>query len=196
MTTTPRRTIAAAITALALTTPVVLSTAASAAPDEKPAATTTPQTKQLVRAITVKDARLERLSTADRTAVLADENEAGVVSNIVTDRKALATLKSEAEAADSTLDTRAVRTELRDFRVLNYVLSTNILRQAEAIADEAAADPEAVAHLDEAVAAAQAITACSTKSDVRDARAHLRLAKNELDEVEVEDEVEAPAPTT
>ena len=196
MTTTPRRTIAAGIAALTLTTPVALSTAASAAADEDSAATTKSPTKQLVRTITVKDARLERLSTADRTTVLADEHEAVVVSNIGADRAALATLRSEAEAADSTLDTRAVRTELRDFRVVNYVLSTNILRQAEAIADEAAADPEAVAHLDEAVTAALDITAASTKSDVREARAHLRLAKNELDEDEVEDEVEAPAPTT
>ena len=141
----------------------------------------------------MKDARLERLSTADRTTVLADEHEAVVVANIGADRAALATLRSEAEAADSTLDTRAVRTELRDFRVVNYVLSTNILRQAEDIADEAAADPEAVAHLDEAVTAALAITAESTKSDVREAREHLRLAKNELDEDEVEDEVERRA---
>ena len=194
MTATPHRTLAAGIAALALTTPVALSTAASAATDESPAGTTKSQTKQLVKTIGVKDARLERLSTADRTTLLADEHEAGVVSNIDADRLALATLRSEAEAADSTLDTRVVRTELRDFRVVNYVLSTNILRQAEEIADEVAADPEAVAHLDEAVTSALAITAESTKAEVRDARAHLRLAKNELDEDEDEDE--APAPTT
>jgi len=193
MTATPHRTLAAGIAALALTTPVALSTAAAAAPDEEPAATTKSQTKQLVRTISVKDARLERLSTADRTTVLADEHEATVVSSIGADRAALATLRSQAEAADSTLDTRAVRAELRDFRVVNYVLSGNILRQAEEIADEAAADPEAAAHLAEAVTAALAITAESTKSDVRDAREHLRLAKNELED-EVEDE--APAPTT
>jgi hypothetical protein len=193
MTATPHRTLATGIAALALTTPVALSTAAAAAPDEEPAATTTSQTKQLVRTISVKDARLERLSTADRTTVLADEHEATVVSSIGADRAALATLRSQAEAADSTLDTRAVRAELRDFRVVNYVLSGNILRQAEEIADEAAADPEAAAHLAEAVTAALAITAESTKSDVRDAREHLRLAKNELED-EVEDE--APAPTT
>jgi hypothetical protein len=190
MTATPHRTLAAGIAALALTTPVALSTAASAASP----ADTKSQTKQLVKTIAVKDARLERLSTADRTTLLADEHEAGVVSNIGTDRAALAALRSEAEAADSTLDTRAVRKELRDFRVVNYVLSVNILRQAEEIADEAAADPEAVAHLDEAVSSALAITAESTKPEVRDARAHLRLAKNELDEDE--DEVEEPAPTT
>jgi len=192
MTATPHRTLAAGIAALALTTPVALSTAAAAAAAEEPAATTKSQTKQLVRTISVKDARLERLSTADRTTVLADEHEATAVSSIGADREALATLRSAAEAADSTLDTRAVRAELRDFRVVNYVLSGNILRQAEAIEADAAADPEAAAHLDEAVAAALAITAESTKSDVRDARAHLRLAKDELDE----DEVEAPAPTT
>lgn len=196
MTATPRRTLAAGIAALALTTPVAMSTAAVAAPGEKPATTKQAptkkaQTKQLIKTISVKDAQLERLVTADRTTVLADDHEATVVANIGDDREALAALKAEAEAADSTLDTRAVRADLRDFRVVNYVLSGNILRQAEAIEDEAAADPEATMHLDEAIAAALAITAESTKSDVRDARAHLRLAKGELEAAAEE----APAPT-
>ncbi len=200
MTATPRRTLAAAaIVAISLATPVAMSTAAEADPGDKHASTKAAKdakppkatkTKQAVKAISVRDAKLARLATADRTTQLADDHEAAFVANIDADRAALATLRSEVEAADSTLDSSAVRKELRAFRVVNYVLAGNILRQAEQVEDELAADPGAAANLEEAFAAALLITAESTKSDVREARDLLRVAKGEVES----DEDEVPAP--
>ena len=211
MSATARRTCAAGIAALALAIPVAMNTQASAAPDKKPVpakatkapkatkatkATKAPKgpkaphTKQLLKAISVKDAQLERLATATRTSQLSDDVETTFVSNITADRTALAALRAEAEAVGSTLDAKAERKELHDFRVVNYVLAGNVLRQAEAVEEALAADPEAAAHLAEAVAAALDVTAESTKADVREAREHLRLAKGEADETE--EEVPAP----
>ena len=68
-------------------------------------------------------------------------------------------MKAAVEAADSTVDTRAARKELRSFRVENFRLVVNVLRQAEGLADDAAADPEAQAFLAQAEEAALAITA-------------------------------------
>jgi len=189
MTSPARRSLAAGIAAVALIAPLAMSTSATATPGKKPATTKT-HTKQLLKAISVKDAQLARIAAADRTTRLADDHEAAVVSNIGADRATLAELRTDAEAVGSTLDSKAVRKELHDFRVVNYVLSGNILRQAERVEDELAADPEAAAHLEEAITAALAITAESTKSDVRDAREQLRLAKGEVES----DEDEVPAP--
>lgn len=190
MTTTPRRALAAAVAALALTASVAITTSAVAASDDKPRppkaakadkAPKAPKTKQLLKAIDVRDAKLERLTTAERTTVLSDDVEAAFVTNMAVDRTALATLRAQAEAAGSTLDVKAVRKDLHDFRVVNYVLAANILRKAEKLEIELAADPTAAAHLAEAVDAALAITAVSTKADVRDAREHLRLAEHGAD---------------
>ncbi|HXH77846.1 hypothetical protein [Nocardioides sp.] len=214
MATTPRRTLAAVIAALALTVPVAMSASATGTSDDnhgsakapkapkpskapkapksskpsKPSkASEAPKTKQLLKAIDVRDAKLERLTTAERTSELSDDVEAAFVANMTADRTALATLRADAEAVGSTLDVKTVRKDLHDFRVVNYVLAGNILRKAEKLETELTADPTAAAQLAAAVDAALAITAVSTKDDVRDARDLLKLAKPE-------DEDEAPAP--
>ena len=211
MATTPRRTLAAVIAALALTVPVAMGTSATGTSDDKHGsakapkapkpskaakapkpseASKAPKTKQLLKAIDVRDAKLERLTTAERTSALSDDVEALLIANIDADRAILTTLRADAEAVGSTLDVKAVRKDLHDFRVVNYVLAGNILRKAEQLETELAADPTAAAHLAEAVDAALEITAESTKDDVRDAREHLRLATHEADEDE------APAPVS
>ncbi|PVG82651.1 hypothetical protein DDE18_09760 [Nocardioides gansuensis] len=178
------RALAAAAAGVALLAPTAAGHAAEAAPKA--------QTKQLVKDVAGKDKRLARLATSTKVTRLADENEQVLVANITEDRADLAELKTAAEAADSTYDAKAVRKDLRSFRVENYVLAANIVKQAEALADEAAADPEAAAAVDAAIDAALALTADSTKADVKAARVHLQTAHEELD---AEETTTTPAPT-
>ncbi|UUZ59815.1 hypothetical protein [Nocardioides sp. B-3] len=150
------------------------------------------QTKQLLKDVAGKDKRPARLAASNAVASPADDTEAELVANITDARTAPATAKTTIEAADSTMDTRAARKDLRSFRVVNFRLALNILKQAEGLAEAAAADPEAVSHLALAEDAALAITAASTKADVKAARAHLREARAELEPAE--EETAAPAP--
>jgi hypothetical protein len=100
----------------------------------------------------------------------------------VTDaRTALTDLKSTVEAADSTVDTRAARKELRSFRVENFRIVVNLVKKVEGLEEAAATDPEAVTHLAAAEAAALEITATSTKADIRDVREHVKAAEAELE---------------
>ncbi|WP_299924329.1 hypothetical protein [uncultured Nocardioides sp.] len=93
----------------------------------------------------------------------------------------LADLRTSVEAADSTVDTRAVRKELRSFRVENFRIVVNVVRKVEGLEEAAAADAEAVTHLAAAEAAALEITATSTKADLRAVREHVKAAQAELD---------------
>lgn len=166
----------------------LVATAALAAPSAlvaaqaaEPARPVKAQTKQLLKDIAGKDARLARLSTSNAVTRLADDTELDLVTNIEEARTALGEVKTAAQAADSTLDTRAVRKELRSFRVENFRIVVNILTKAEGLEEAAAADPEAVAHLAAAEAAALEIDATSTKADIRAAREHVQAAQDELD---------------
>lgn len=189
-----RRLVATVAATAALAAPSALATTATAAPHEhkdkpaktkdKPAkGTLKSQTKQLLKDVAGKDKRLARLAESNAVARLADDTEAELVANITDARTALAEVKAAVEAADSTIDTRAARKDLRSFRVVTFRQAVNILKQAEHLAEEAAADPEATAHLAEAEAAALALTATSPKADVKAARAHLELAQAELEAV-------------
>lgn len=173
-----RHVIATAITTLAVAAPpATLATAAAAdAPAPKP------QTKQLLKDISGKDKRLARLAQSNSVTRLADDTEAELVANIDKARDALDAIKASAESADSTMDTRAVRKDLHSFRVENFRLVVNVLRQGEGLAEAAATDPEAQMHLDLAEEAALAVTATSKKSEIRAARTHLAEARAELEE--------------
>lgn len=186
------RTATALVAAAALAVPVGLLTSAEAAkprPD-KPAKTVHGQTKQLLKDIAGKDKRLARLTTTTAVASLDDDTELSLVANIEAARAELADLTTATEAADSTVDTRAARKELRSFRIENFRIVVNVLRHAEGLAEAASSDPEATAHLAEAEAAALEIDAHSSKADIRAARAHVQAAHAEL---ETETEVEATA---
>lgn len=176
--------VATAIATLALAAPSAALTAAAAAGDHAPEA----QTKQLLKDIAGKDQRLARLAGSNAVVRLADDTEAELVANLGDARAQLATIKAAAEAADSTMDTRAARKDLHLFRVENFRIVVNVLRQAERLSEAAATDPEAQAHIDMAEDAALAVTATSTKADLRAAREHLDEARTEL-------EPAAPTPT-
>jgi len=183
---TTRRITATALATAALVAPSALAATAVAAPDKpvkptKPAKTVKAQTKQLLKDIAGKDKRLERLSTSTAVVSLADDTEAELVDNLTDARSALAELKTTVEAADSTVDTRAARKELRSFRVENFRIVVNLVKKVEGLEEAAAADPEAVTHLAAAEAAALEITATSTKADIREVREHVKAAEAELD---------------
>ena len=172
----------------ALAAPSALAAAQAAAPTT----TVKAQTKQLLKDIAGKDKRLARLSTSNAVQRLADDTEGEVVSNVTDARTALADLRSTVEAADSTVDTRAARKDLRSFRVENFRIVVNVLKKVEGLEEAAAADPEAVAHLAAAESGALEITATSTKADIRAVREHVQAAQAEL---ETETETE-PEPAT
>ncbi|WP_439936499.1 hypothetical protein ACS3YM_11100 [Nocardia sp. N13] len=164
----------------ALAAPSAFATAQAAQPD-KPAKPAEAQTKQLLKDIAGKDARLARLSTSAAVTRLADDTEAALVSNLDGARAWLGDVRTSVEAADSTVDTRAARKELRSFRVENFRIVVNILSKAERLEEPAAADAEAAGHLAAAETAALDITATSTKADIRAARDHVKAAQAELD---------------
>src|SRR5918993_2473442 len=174
-----RRLTATLLATAALAAPSALATTADAAAT-KPG-TVKAQTKQLLKDIAGKDARLVRLSTSEAVQGLADDTEVAVVAQVAEARTALGELKATVEAADSTVDTRAARKDLRSFRVENFRILVNVVKKAEGLAEAAAADPEAVAHLAAAEAAALEITATSTKADIRDVRAHIKAPQAELE---------------
>lgn len=173
-----RHVIATAITTLAVAAPSATLATAAAADGHAPK----PQTKQLLKDIAGKDKRLARLAESNAVSRLSDETEAELVANIGEARTDLAEIKAAAEAAEGTVDTREVRKELRSFRVENFRLVVNILRQGEGLAEAAATDPEAQMHLDLAEETALAVTATSAKSELREARTHLAEARAELEE--------------
>jgi hypothetical protein len=125
--------------------------------------------------------RVDRRQTSTAVEALADDTEAAIVANVTEARTALTDLTSTVEAADSTVDTRAARTELRSFRVENFRIVVNVVKKAEGLEEAAAADPEAVTHLAAAEAAALDITATSTKADLRAVREHVKAAQAELE---------------
>jgi hypothetical protein len=180
---TTRRITATALATAALVAPSALAATAVAAPDKptKPAKTVKAQTKQLLKDIAGKDKRLGRLSTSTAVEGLADDTETEVVANVTDARTALAELRTTVEAADSTVDTRAARKELRSFRVENFRIVVNVVKKVEGLEEAAAADPEAVTHLAAAEAAALEITATSTKADLRAVREHVKAARAELE---------------
>lgn len=161
----------------ALAAPSAFATA-QAAP---PATSVKGQTKQLLKDIAGKDARLARMATSDAVTRLADDTEAELVANLDDARTSLGEVKTSVEAADSTVDTRAARKELRSFRVENFRIVANILAKAERLEESAATDAEATEHLVAAEDAALAIAATSTKADIRAARDHVKAAQAELD---------------
>jgi hypothetical protein len=198
-----RRTAAALVgTAALVAGPLAVSPADAARPHtEKPATTDkadkadktkAPRTKQLLKTVSVKDARLARMSTSKAVTRLDDAYEGEVVAGIDASREALAEIAAAIEAADSTFDTRAAARDLRAFRVENHRLVVTVVAKADRLLDEATAagDTETAAVATTAIDAALAVTATSPKSEVKAARAALGTLE---DATEDETEDEAPA---
>ena len=182
-----RRIVATLVATAALAAPTALSTTAAAKPADKPVKS---QVKQLLKDVAGKDKQLARLAASHAVTALADDTETAFVANLTEARTTLADVKSDVQAAGSTVDTRAARRELRSFRVENFRLVANVLRQVEELTDDAAADPEAQAFLAQAEAAALAIEATSSKSDIKAARDLVQDARDELALDDTGDEVE------
>lgn len=154
--------------------------AGNAAKADRGSAAKTSATK-LARDVARLQEQLDRTIRDGRLARLDAEHAEGVVANVEADKTALAAILT--------------RAELRAFRVENYRLVVNILRQAtkaEANATEAGS-AEALALVDSAVAKALLVTASSAKADVKAARADLSAALELLEPEGGETELEEPA---
>jgi hypothetical protein len=174
-----RRIVATVVATAALAAPTTLTMSAA---DAEPHSTTgaKPQAKQLLKDIAGKDKRLARLATSHSVTALADDTEAALVANVTEARDTLAVLRTTVEAADSAVDTRAVRKELHGFRTENLRQVVTVLKHVDALSDDAAADPEATALLTAAETAALAVTPTSPKADVKAAKALVHAAEAEL----------------
>ena len=148
-----------------------------------------PRTKQLLKTVAGKDARLARISTSTAVTRLDDAYEPDVVAGIDESRDALAAIATALEGADSTFDVRAAAADLRAFRVENHRLVVTVVARAGRILDEATASGDtATADLaTAAIEAALAVTATSPRSEIKDARAGLKAA-DEADDDSTEDE--------
>ncbi|MBM0124861.1 hypothetical protein [Pimelobacter simplex] len=187
------RTVAAGLAAAVTLVPTA--TEAAGAVPHKPAGKPSPvvksQVRQLVKDIAGKDRALARVASSKAVSRLGDDNEAVLVAAIAGDRAELADLRAEATAADSTQDARAVRVEVRTYRVELYTQAAGVVRAAEALAVEAADDVEALTFVDLALGAALSVDSngSGSKAVLKQARAHLESARAELETV---DEPEVP----
>lgn len=177
-----RRTTAAAAVGAALLLAPVGTGVADAAPHGKSQARS--QVKQVLRDIAVKDKALARVEASRSLTRLADENESVLVESIESDRVELADLRAEAAAADTTYDARAIRSQVRAFRVEIYTQAVGVVRHAEKLGVEAEDDAEALAFVDLALEAALALHSHSPKADVRVAKDYLEQAEVELLDVD------------
>lgn len=183
-----RRTAAASAAAAALILAPVSAGVADAAPHGKSSsqvkAQVRSQVKQVLNDITVKNRALARVAVSRSLTRLGDDNETVLVESIQADRAALADLRAEAAAADSTYEAKSVRKQVRAFRVEIYTQAAGIVRHAEELGVEAADDAEALALVDLALETALALDSHSAKAELQAARAYLDQAEAELLDVD------------
>ena len=139
-----------------------------------------PRTRQLLKTVAGKDARLARLSTSHAVTRLDDAYEPRVVAGIDESREALAAIATAVEGADSTFDVRAAAADLRAFRVENHRLVVTVVAKAGRILDAATAsgDTTTADRASTAIEAALAVTATSPRSEIKAARAGLEAAED------------------
>ena len=179
---------AAAALALTVTGPVAVAApaghavSADAKPASKPAKpvkgkSATVGQRQVMRDLDRAMRALDRAVKPSRISPLSDATQAGLLANVETEKTGLVALRDALVAADDTADVRAVRTDLRDLRIANYVVAVNQLRQAEALTVVAAADAQATALVASAISKALTVTAAADKSLLADVRADLDAAR-------------------
>ncbi len=149
---------------------------------------------KLERDVARKVAQLERTVSEQRLRRVDPEHAATVVANVDADQAALEALALPAETATTDATPASdVRAMLRTYRPENYRLAVNILRQAAKAGETTEAETLAV---DESVALALALTATSSKGDVKEARAAFRDAGALLeDDADDADEADDAAET-
>ena len=154
--------------------------------------------KQLLRQIERLGDRMDHATRESRLAPLAEEARAGVLANVAADQAALADLAALVDAAATRDELTDLRKQLRAVHPENYEITVASLRSAARLSARIvelrtalAADPPALARLDEADALvasatdkALAITAASSKSDVRAVRTDLDAAQQIVGEVD------------
>jgi hypothetical protein len=212
-----RRTAAAVIgTAALVAGPLALSPADAARPHaDKPTHASTsdkadkthsskaPRTRQLLKTVAGKDARLARMITSHAVTRLDDAYEPRVVAGIDESREALAAIATAVEGADSTFDVRAAAADLRAFRVENHRLVVTVVAKAGRILDAATASGDTTTsdRASTAIEAALAVTATSPRSAIKAARAGLGAAEDADDATDdstgddTDDETEDEAPS-
>jgi hypothetical protein len=150
--------------------------------------------RKVLRDIDRVTRRLDHAVRASRIDGLAQETQDALLANVEADQAALTELAATVSAADDTTDLRQARRDVRALRVENYVLAVNVLRQAARVGEAADGNGEATALLASAVEKALAVTAESTKADVKAARADLVAAKALLDDDTDETVTAGPEP--
>ena len=150
---------------------------------------------KLERDVARKVAQLEKTVSDQRLRRVDSAHAETVVANVDADQAALEALVAPADT--TTTEATDVRATLKTYRPENYRLAVNILRQAAKAGETTEAETteaETVA-VDESVALALALTATSTKADVKAARAAFleagELLEDDADEAE-EAELETP----
>lgn len=151
---------------------------------------------KLEREVARKVAQLERTVSDQRLRRVDPLHVATVRTNVEADVDALEALVAPATTATATEETAPVtdvRATLRTYRPENYRLAVNMLRQAAQAGETTDAETVAV---DESVALALAITATSSKAQVKEARAALTeaadLLEDDADEAEEAEQAETP----
>lgn len=153
--------------------------------------------QQLLRQIARLGDRMDQATRESRLEPLAEEARAAVLANVATDRAALADLEALVDAATTRDELTGLRQQLRAVHPENYEITVASLRSAARLSARIvelrttlAADPAALVRLDEADALvasatdkALAITAASSKSDVRAVRTDLDAAQQIVGEV-------------
>lgn len=204
------RTLAAAMTAATLILTGTAYTAAAAKPIHAGAhvkggkgAVASSDVRKVVRDIERVKAQIGRAVSDRRIGGLADA--AGIGANAGLDIADLEALQSAATAADTTLDLKQVRRDVRSYRVENYRLVVNVLRHAAKVGAAATdlGNAEAQALVASAVTTALTIRATSARALLHDARTDLEGAAELLDaedtaadETDPEDDIEETQPGT
>ena len=154
---------------------------------------------KLGRDVARKVAQLESTVSDQRLRRVDDEHATTVKTHVKADQDALEALVAPAPTGTTTEGTAPVtdvRATLRTYRPENYRLAVNILRQAAQAGDTTDAETSAV---DASVALALAITATSSKADVKEARAAFtdaaELLEDDADEAAESTELDAPDDT-
>jgi hypothetical protein len=146
---------------------------------------------KLERDVARKVAQLGRTVSEQRLRRVDPDHATTVKANVAADQAELDALLTPTPAETTTTETTPatdVRATLRTYRPENYRLAVNILRQAARAGETTEAETAAV---DESVALALALTATSSKSDVKAARAAFLDAGELLEDetAEVDDTV-------
>jgi hypothetical protein len=127
--------------------------AAKTAKEAKSAKAAAKDKRLVLKDIAHLDTTLGKFAASVRVSKVGAERKAAVLANVAADRAALASLAQTLKDADATLtDLKQVRRDLKAYRVSNYPMAVNLLRQADALAAEIdALRPEVVAGTQEAL---------------------------------------------